>query len=111
MSHADEVVIFSSLNSAVAHLVRSALTHEGIPSTLRRQHLAPLMGEVPADDARAEVAVAPADVERALEVVRAAQTADLPDRDCPTCGEGNPGSFEICWSCGADLPPPTLRVV
>ena len=111
MIPADEVVVFSSHNAAVAHLVRSALTHEGIASTLRRQHLAPLMGEVPADDARAEVAVAAVDVERALAVVRAAAREDWPDQDCPRCGEGNPGSFEICWSCGADLPTRGLKLV
>jgi hypothetical protein len=22
---------------------------------------------------------------------------------CPTCGEENPGSFELCWACGAGL--------
>jgi hypothetical protein len=22
---------------------------------------------------------------------------------CPACGEENPGSFDLCWSCGAGL--------
>lgn len=22
---------------------------------------------------------------------------------CPTCGETNPGNFEICWKCGAQI--------
>ena len=22
---------------------------------------------------------------------------------CPACGEDNPASFELCWSCGAGL--------
>jgi len=23
---------------------------------------------------------------------------------CPGCGEDNPSSFELCWSCGMHLP-------
>lgn len=100
----DEVVVYSSLNMAEVHLVRSLLTREGIGSRIRRQFLAPLMGEIPADDARAELLV-PADrldVARAV-IDEARATVDV-ERACPACGETNPGSFELCWSCGADLP-------
>jgi len=24
-------------------------------------------------------------------------------RKCPACAEDNPGSFDLCWSCGAGL--------
>jgi len=24
---------------------------------------------------------------------------------CPSCGEENPGSFELCWNCGSTLEP------
>lgn len=24
---------------------------------------------------------------------------------CPRCGEDNPATFEICWQCGAVIPP------
>ncbi len=27
---------------------------------------------------------------------------DTPDWLCPNCREENPGSFEVCWNCGAD---------
>jgi hypothetical protein len=23
--------------------------------------------------------------------------------DCSGCGEKNPGNFELCWSCGAEM--------
>jgi len=26
-----------------------------------------------------------------------------PSRRCPRCSEDNPGSFDLCWSCGAGL--------
>jgi hypothetical protein len=28
-----------------------------------------------------------------------------PSRACPKCGEDNPPAFELCWHCGAALPP------
>jgi hypothetical protein len=27
-----------------------------------------------------------------------------PPVNCPGCGEQNPSTFEVCWSCGAALP-------
>lgn len=100
----DEVVVFSSLNMAEVHLVRSMLTREGIGARLRRQFLAPLMGEIPADDARAELLVAADAAPAATALIDAARHARDVERPCPACGEQNPGAFELCWSCGADLP-------
>ena len=34
--------------------------------------------------------------------------------ECPGCREENPGNFELCWSCGEDIPEsprPWLRAV
>src|SRR4051812_9661485 len=33
----------------------------------------------------------------------------LTPRTCPECGEKSPARFDLCWSCGADLPSPTKR--
>ncbi len=107
---ADDVVIFSSLNLAEVHLVRSMLTREGIVSKMRRQFLAPLAGEIPVDDARIELLVEPTAVEPAAALIRAAAEAAKVERPCSACGEPNPGSFEVCWQCGADLAP-TLEAV
>ena len=98
-----DAVVFSSLNLAEVHLIRSALTREGIPSRIKSSMLAPLAGEVPMDDARTELYVAVSLVEDALEVIRSAQTLTGPDRHCAQCEEMNPISFELCWNCGADL--------
>lgn len=27
-----------------------------------------------------------------------------PGRNCPRCGEENPGNFLSCWACGAEFP-------
>ena len=64
------------------------------------------MGEVPYDAALPQVWVEkPADAERAraliLEFLKAPSAG--PARRCPRCGEENPGSFDLCWACGAGL--------
>ncbi|MCB9554018.1 MAG: DUF2007 domain-containing protein [bacterium] len=100
-----DVVIFSSLNVAEVHLVRSMLTREGIGSRLRRQLLGPLAGEIPMDDARAELLVPAGRVAEATALIEAARAAADVERPCRACGEPNPGSFELCWQCGAELGP------
>ena len=98
-----KIVLFSSLNAAEVFLVRSLLTREGIESEIRRSFLAPLAGEIPMDDARVELMVARSQLERASAVLDQAKNATGPDRVCLRCGEISPASFEICWSCGAEL--------
>ncbi|MEE2786310.1 MAG: DUF2007 domain-containing protein [Myxococcota bacterium] len=103
----DDVVVFSSLNLANVHLVRSVLTREGVPSRMKAQMLGPLAGEVPMDAARAELYVAKHLANRALSIIAEAQAQDGPDRICPNCGETNPPSFELCWQCEAPIPDTT----
>ncbi len=101
---AEEVVVYSSINVAECHLVRSLLLREGIVTRLRGQHLAALAGEIPFGEARCELLVAAPDAAAAAKLLRDARDLELADRPCPTCGEANPGAFELCWQCGADLP-------
>lgn len=108
---ASEVVVFSSINTAECYLVRSLLTREGIASRLVGELRAPLGGEVPLDDARAELLVDVQDVAAAEALIEAARRSDGPDRPCEACGEPNPPAFELCWSCGADVPRPGPRGV
>ena len=100
-----DIVVFSSLNLAEVHLIRGALTREGIPSRMKAQMLGPLAGEVPMDAARTELYVTQPLADKALEIIRSALTLDGPDRQCPNCGEMNPISFEICWQCETDIEP------
>jgi hypothetical protein len=64
------------------------------------------MGELPIDAALPQVWVEkPADAERArllIDEFLRAPDAGKP-RKCPQCSEENPGSFDLCWSCGAGL--------
>jgi hypothetical protein len=50
--------------------------------------------------------VDPADAERARGYIdEYLRSASGPSRRCGKCGEENPASFEVCWSCRAPLPP------
>lgn len=95
----DRIVVFSSLQAVDVHLVRSVLTREGIPSFIRSQHISPLVGEVPVDEARVELYVFPTHFEAARKVINDAVNQDGPDWTCELCGEVNPCTFEVCWAC------------
>jgi hypothetical protein len=110
-----DVVVYSSLNPTQAHLVRSLLICEGIPSRMRHGLLSSLAGELPMDACRAEILVRAEDREAAEALVAEAEAPQGEDRPCPACAEENPAGFELCWRCGCDLPPaqaaPRLRLV
>jgi hypothetical protein len=64
------------------------------------------MGEIPFEAALPQVWVEkPSDAERARALIDEflrAPVAGSP-RKCPQCSEENPGSFDLCWSCGTGL--------
>lgn len=107
-----DVVVFSSIWLPEAHLMASLLTREGIPARVKNQMRTGLVGEIPIDDARIEVTVPAAHVAAAEALIAASKQVTGVERPCPGCREENPPSFEVCWSCGADLPPaPRVKVV
>jgi hypothetical protein len=65
------------------------------------------MGEIPLDAALPQVWVEnPADAQRGRSIIDeflgTSSTAGGV-RFCPSCGEENPGTFDLCWNCGAGL--------
>ena len=50
------------------------------------------------------------DYDRAVEIIRELlkerELSTGTDIPCPACQEPNPGNFEVCWNCGAMIPPP-----
>ena len=81
------------------------LADRGIRARIFNANASSLAGELPIDATLPQVWVDdPADAARAREVIEA--FLRLPAgaaRKCPGCGEENPGSFDLCWSCGAGL--------
>ena len=65
-----------------------------------------IAGELPIDAALPQIWVEdPADVDRARALIDEflRPTPAGPPIKCPKCGEENPASFDLCWSCGAGL--------
>lgn len=87
------------------HLLEAA----GIPTFIRNENLAQAEAPIPVF-CPALCVVNDEDYERAIELIREnqieAEEAAKEEAPCPACAEMNPGSFELCWNCGADLASP-----
>lgn len=93
-----------------AQLILDLLRESFIRAEVRNENLVGLAGLLPESATLPTIWVAnDGDWERGRAVVeeyearRAEQTP--PDVACPACGEDNPGNFELCWSCRAELRP------
>jgi hypothetical protein len=97
--------VLSAANLPEAHLLVDLLADRGIRARVLNANASSLAGELPIDAALPQVWVDdPDDAARARELIdaysRGSSTATV---KCPACGEDNPTSFDLCWSCGAGL--------
>jgi len=96
--------VFSSNELSETVLVRDALLQQGVAATIQNEHSGG--SAVPAFRPPAEVWVEQdADYQSARQIVidtisRLDSKSDAGSWACSGCGEENPKSFEICWSCG-----------
>jgi hypothetical protein len=101
--------VFTAANLPEAHLLADWLADRGVRARLFNTNASSLAGEIPIDATLPQIWVERAeDAERARELIDAyfrARVVGAPMR-CPRCGEENPASFELCWSCGAGLERP-----
>ncbi len=88
---------------------QSVLEAEGIATIVRNKHLTMSgLSEIPIPEFFPALCVMDEeDYPRAMEIIRDritenAKGADL-EIQCPSCGESNPGNFDLCWSCEADM--------
>jgi hypothetical protein len=90
----------------------SVLEAEGIPVIVRNKHLTMSgLTEIPIPEFFPALCVVyDEDYEPAMEIIRRHLTENSVgvEREvkCGACGEASPGNFDVCWSCGADLPVP-----
>jgi pentatricopeptide repeat protein len=91
-------------NLQEAYLILHRLERAGIEARVLNEHAQSGVGQLPFTHAYPEIWVLePADAARARAIVEAherAEEASAP-RVCPFCREENPGTFELCWRCGA----------
>ena len=91
--------IFQSETITDAGLVCSLLARNGIDAKVVEQssHYPPTINSEVwiTNDEQAE---------QAIEIIRGytrSQSSDSGSWECSSCTEKNPGSFEVCWQCGA----------
>ena len=99
--------LYTSTDSSRIGLCQSVLESAGIASFVQNES-SPWLGNMmsPAvqptlcliDDSRYEEAV------ELLKPYQESSKIVLSDWTCTNCGEGNPGSFDVCWNCEAEKP-------
>lgn len=98
--------VHAASNLPEAHLLAGLLEQHGIATRIFNANASSLAGEIPVDQARPQVWI---EDDRRLDEARKLIDGYLranpwsPPKKCPRCGEENPGSFEICWSCRHEL--------
>ena len=97
--------VHTASNLPEAHLMLHLLAHRGIRARVFNANASSLAGELPIDCTLPQVWVEdPRDADRAREAIDAfLRSGNAAPVKCPACGEENPGSFDLCWSCGAGL--------
>lgn len=98
--------VHSAANLPEAHLLVDLLADRGIRARIFNANASSLAGELPIEASLPQVWVDdPADAPRARAIIDAftRQSPAAAPVKCPACGEENPGSFDLCWSCGAGL--------
>lgn len=89
-----------------AQLAVDALNSLGIVTHILNANAAGALGEVPFMQALPEVWIDDdAQEDRAREALAGLSNAPMRcEKNCPHCGETNPGNFLSCWQCGRMLP-------
>ncbi|HQZ44931.1 MAG TPA: DUF2007 domain-containing protein [Usitatibacteraceae bacterium] len=97
--------VYNAANLPDAHIVAGVLAERGVRVRILNANAAGAMGELPVDAASPQLWVEdPRDEARARAVIEEfVRSSAGPPRNCPACGEENPGSFDMCWSCGRGL--------
>lgn len=88
---------------------QSVLESEGIATIVRNKHLTMSgLTEIPIPEFFPALCVMEdSDYDRAMEIIRLSLTENSKgvelEIECPACGETNPGNFDFCWSCDAEI--------
>ena len=94
--------VYSSFNLQAAHHAKNVLENEGIRATVRNEHLASAMGELPPAECQFEVWVLRDDDRaRAEALLRQGPRGHGAAWRCTRCGEVSEPQFTQCWKCGA----------
>jgi hypothetical protein len=98
--------VFRSYDSASIGHLQSLLESNGIKTYLRNEFAA-LTTTVFSETSSTLCILDDADVDRGVMIIRDYLEASRASSDeevvCAACGELSPGTFAVCWKCGAPL--------
>ncbi len=98
--------VYEAQDVIEAQLVLDVLLEGGLSAELRNVNL---IGSYPEVPVRPEIWLTrPEDFDAARALIdkfEANRKTVLDDVRCPECGQSNPGNFELCWSCRAEIHP------
>src|SRR4030042_4962660 len=100
------IKIYTTLNTAEAHLIGFLFENNGIESIIDNEDMTPLFGMISAKDAGARVWVRAEQYQKASALLSESSSIDLSNKKmvrCKRCGEMVCDIFEYCWSCMADM--------
>ena len=90
-----------------AMLLMDRLGERGIRCRIRNGDLHGALGELPLSVRPEVIVLDDRDYGAARQCVdemeQASRASPVDEVVCPRCHEENPGNFELCWSCQADL--------
>lgn len=98
--------VYTAASLPEAYLVLHLLKRNDIDAHVFNENAQGAVGELPANHGWPEIWIEDeANREAAARVVAAFERSDAHADaiTCARCQEENPGSFEICWSCGSAL--------
>jgi hypothetical protein len=103
--------LFRERDFTIVGYYQTVLEGEGIATFVRNQDLTTIMTEVPIPDFFPALCVMnDEDFDAATAIIKshlapASGAVATAAWICPSCGEENPGTFEVCWGCGKSPEP------
>jgi len=102
----DFIKIYSTLNTAEAHIIQFLLQNNGIEAIIENEDMTPLFGMVSAKDAEAQVWIPSDKQHEASALLKESSSIDISNValvKCKRCGEMVCDRFDYCWNCMADM--------
>jgi Putative prokaryotic signal transducing protein len=99
--------VYIATNLPDAQLVRNLLEHAGITTHIFNENAASYYGGAALPAACPHVWIQqPHQETHARSIIAEYLRPSVPmaAKFCGSCGESNPGEFEVCWNCGEALP-------
>ena len=99
--------VYTAANLPEAQIIVDLLQHQDIDASIFNANTIGAVGEIPVVEAYPEVWITQSqDFKKARDLIidfEASSGDVLASKQCPYCGEDNPGSFDICWHCQHEL--------